>query len=206
MELTKKDVIQMIGLIKANYPYTYKDMPDSSLDLLLETWYSSLSKYDKRVVETAFKKAIEKCKMPPTLADIIENIQEITETTELSDTELWQILLKATEDTSDCTYYFNFYLVEDNGKTQSENAVERFNNIWESLPQILKDYCGSKDGLIDLSETDMSFEKGRFLRTLPTLKQRQQVKLTTNPDILKLVSELSKNMDSGLISFDDTKK
>lgn len=93
MELTKKDVFDMVGFIKANYSYAYKDVNDDLLKIMMRTWFNSLSKYSKEVVEVAFMKAIEVCKMPPTLADIIQNIKRIENANEPTDTELWQELV-----------------------------------------------------------------------------------------------------------------
>ena len=196
MELTKKDVFDMVGFIKANYSYAYKDVNDDLLKIMMRTWFNSLSKYSKEVVEVAFMKAIEVCKMPPTLADIIQNIKQIKVATEPTDTELWNELVKAVEVTNDCIYYYNFYIIESNGKTQSENAKDRFNKLWEELPQILKDYCGNKSGLVDIAQTDLEFEKNRFLKQLPTLKQRQEIKATINPEILKIASGVVKELGS----------
>lgn len=196
MKLTKKDVFDMVGFIKANYSYAYKDVNDDLLKIMMRTWFNSLSKYSKEVVEVAFMKAIEVCKMPPTLADIIQNIKQMKVATEPTDTELWNELVKAVEVTNDCIYYYNFYIVESNGKTQSENAKDRFNKLWEELPQILKDYCGNKSGLVDIAQTDLEFEKNRFLKQLPTLKQRQEIKATTNPEILKIASGIVKELGS----------
>ena len=196
MNIAKKNIVEMIGIIKANYSYAYKDVDSDSMSLLIETWFESLSKYDGRIVMVAFKKALETCKMPPTLADIIQNIKQIKVATEPTDTELWNELVKAVEVTNDCIYYFQFQMVEDNGKTQSENAKERFNKLWEEMPQILKDYCGNKSGLVDIAQTDLEFEKNRFLKQLPTLKQRQEIKATTNPEILKIASGIVKELVS----------
>ena len=196
MNIAKKNIVEMIGIIKANYSYAYKDVDSDSMSLLIETWFESLSKYDGRIVMVAFKKALETCKMPPTLADIIQNIKQMKVATEPTDTELWNELVKAVEVTNDCIYYYNFYIVESNGKTQSENAKDRFNKLWEELPQILKDYCGNKSGLVDIAQTDLEFEKNRFLKQLPTLKQRQEIKATTNPEILKIASGVVKELGS----------
>ena len=196
MELTKKDVFDMVGFIKANYSYAYKDVNDDLLKIMMRTWFNSLSKYSKEVVEVAFMKAIEVCKMPPTLADIIQNIKRIENANEPTDTELWQELVDCVDKAKDCIYYYNFYIIESNGKTQSENAKERFNKLWEEMPQILKDYCGNKSGLVDIAQTDLEFEKNRFLKQLPTLKQRQEIKATTNPEILKIASGIVKELGS----------
>lgn len=189
MELTKKDVFDMVGFIKANYSYAYKDVNDDLLKIMMRTWFNSLSKYSKEVVEVAFMKAIEVCKMPPTLADIIQNIKRIENANEPTDTELWQELVDCVDKANDCIYYFQFQMVEDNGKTQSENAKERFNKLWEEMPQILKDYCGNKTGLFDLTQVDLEFEKSRFLKQIQTLRQRQEIKQEINFDLLELEKE-----------------
>ena len=206
MNITRKNVVEMVGVIKATYPYTYKDIDSDTMKLLVETWFASLCKYDKKVVDVAFKKAIESCKMPPTLADIIEHITDISALNEPTDTELWEQLVKIVDEVEDCVYHFNFGLIEANGKTQGENAKDRFNAIWDNMPQVLKDYCGNKSGLISLTEIDLSYEKGRFLRIIPTLKHRDVVRSTTNPEILKLVSDIAKSFDDGgLLSYEDKK-
>ena len=189
MELTKKDVFDMVGFIKANYSYAYKDVNDDLLKIMMRTWFNSLSKYSKEVVEVAFMKAIEVCKMPPTLADIIQNIKRIENVNEPTDTELWQELVDCVDKANDCIYYFQFQMVEDNGKTQSENAKERFNKLWEEMPQILKDYCGNKTGLFELTQVDLEFEKSRFLKQIQTLRQRQEIKQEINFDLLELEKE-----------------
>lgn len=189
MELTKKDVFDMVGFIKANYNYAYKDVNDDLLKIMMRTWFNSLSKYSKEVVEVAFMKAIEVCKMPPTLADIIQNIKRIENVNEPTDTELWQELVDCVDKANDCIYYFQFQMVEDNGKTQSENAKERFNKLWEEMPQILKDYCGNKTGLYELTQVDLEFEKSRFLKQIQTLRQRQEIKQEINFDLLELEKE-----------------
>ena len=189
MELTKKDVFDMVGFIKANYSYAYKDVNDDLLKIMMRTWFNSLSKYSKEVVEVAFMKAIEVCKMPPTLADIIQNIKRIENANEPTDTELWQELVDCVDKANDCIYYFQFQMIEDNGKTQSENAKERFNKLWEEMPQILKDYCGNKTGLFELTQVDLEFEKSRFLKQIQTLRQRQEIKQEINFDLLELEKE-----------------
>lgn len=187
MELEKKNVVEMIGLIKANYTYAYKDASSNSMQMMANLWFNSLYKYDKRVVDVAFQKALETCKMPPTLADIIENIRKIKVSTEPTEMELWEQLVTAVNKADDISYYFQFTMIESNGKTQGDNARDKFNQLWEGLPQVLKDYCGNKNGLLRLTETDMSYEKGRFLKILPQILQRQEIRQTINSEVLDSV-------------------
>lgn len=210
MQLTKKDVVGMVGIIKANYTYAYRDVTKDDMIMLVETWFTSLARYEKEVVSVAFQKAVEGCKMPPTLADIIQRIKEIQVATEPTEMELWEQLRSVLKKVSSCVYMFRFNYVESNGLTQGENARNEVKAIWRELPPILKDYCGNESGLINLSKLsseELGFEKGRFLKTLPTLKVRLEVKQTVNPDILQLVSGTYKELGSNIefLPLKDTK-
>ena len=66
------------------------------------------------------------------------------------------------------------------------------------MPQILKDYCGNENGLIKLSSLtseELAFEKGRFIKMLPTLKTRIEVKQTIDAGVLALASGTPEKID-----------
>ena len=210
MQITRKDIVSMVGIIKANYTYAYKDVAKEDMLMLIETWYTSLARYEKEIISVAFQKAVESSKMPPTLADIIQNINTIKAATEPTDTEYWEQLSSILRKVNDCVYHFRFTMIEDNGRTQGDNARSEFKRIWQGLPQLLKEYCGNEGGLINLSKLtcdELSFEKGRFLKMLPTLKARVEIKQTMPPDLLKLASgslkELGRSID--FLPLKDTK-
>lgn len=209
MQLTKKDVVGMVGIIKANYSYAYKDVAKEDMLMLIETWYLSLARYEKEVINVAFQKALESCKVPPTLADIIEQTNRIKEATEPSDTELWAKLTQKLKKVADCVYRFRFNAIQANGLTEGENARREFETIWQGLPQVLKEYCGDRNALIALSkytDDELSFEKGRFIKILPTLKRNIETRQTINPDVLQLASGAVKQLGGGvnLLPLSDT--
>lgn len=184
--VTKKDIIGMIGLIKANYPYAYKDVEVEDMKMLQETWYRSFAKYPKQVVGAAFQKAIETCKMPPTIADLMERINEFEDANTPTESELWAGLEKAVRQTARVTYFGNqpFY---DAGELV--NPQQKLNEIFNCLDPLLKEYIGNPETLKSISRLDtLDFEKARFLKVLPTIKQRQKIRNEINPNILKLVS------------------
>lgn len=208
--VTKKDIIGMVGLIKANYNYAYKDVVMEDMEMLYEMWFRSLAKYDKKVVGAAFQRAMETCKMPPTLADIMQHLKTIKAATEPTDTELWEKLTAVLYEVDKCVYAFRYTAIDYNGLTQGQNARNRVSEIWDNLPPILKEYCGDKGGLINLSKLDMEelgFEKGRFLKLLPTLRNRMEIRQTINPDILQLVGGGYKELGEGteFLTLKDTK-
>lgn len=210
MQLTKKDIVNIVGAIKANYTKEYKDTTKEQLLAMIEWWYNSLKVYDKEIVQVAFQKALESCKYPPNLAHIIEQINLLKSAAEPSDTELWAHLNNTLREISSCVSRFNATFVEANGKTQGENARSEAKAIWEELPRVLKEYCGNESGLIRLSRLnieELGFEKGRFLKLLPTLKTRIEIKQTIHPDILQLASGTYKELGGGMefLTLKDTK-
>lgn len=210
MQITKKDIVGMVGIIKANYTYAYKDVAKEDMLMLIETWFTSLSRYDKEIVSVAFQRAVESSKMPPTLADIIQHIKTIKTATEPTATELWEQLVRILGRVNDCVYRFRFNAIQDNGLTQGDNARIEFKKIWEELPSLLKEYCGNESGLINLSKLtleELSFEKGRFLKELPNLKTRQEIKQTISPSVLQLANGALKELGNGMdfLPLKDTK-
>jgi hypothetical protein len=75
-------------------------------------------------------------------------------------------------------YYFRFNAVEANGRTQSDNAKMRVQELWDNLPERLKQYIGSKGELIriarDYTDDDMKYEKNRFFKMMPAMKKREE--------------------------------
>lgn len=210
MQITKKDIVSMVGIIKANYTYAYKDTTEKEMLAMVETWYMSLARYERQIVSAAFQRAIESCKMPPSLADIMQHIKSIKAATEPTDTELWEQLVKVLYRVEDCVYRFRFNAIEENGLTQGDNARNEFKKIWEGLPQLLKDYCGDKSGLVSLSKLtleELTFEKGRFLKAITNLRTREEIKQTISPSILQLASGTLKEIGTSadFMPLKDTK-
>lgn len=170
---SKNKIIEMIASIKTIYSYYAKD---TDVEMLVKTWMVLLKDYPDNAVEAAFYKCLQTCKMPPTPADVIEQLNAMLESNEPTDEELWTVYTKALKQTERQVYYFSFNFVEANGKTQGENARDEVEAIWQGLPERLKSYLGSKGELMrmarNFTEDELKFEKNRFLKTMPTIKAR----------------------------------
>ena len=164
MASTKK-IVEMITGIKAIYPYYAKD---SDVKLLVNMWNVTLEEFTDDIVTVAYKKALQTCKMPPTPADIIENIKLIARANEPTDEELWSVLTKALRETSRQMYYINYPMPNTDHR-------QKITDVWDSLPEKLKQYIGSKGEMMRLSQYDdnsLMYEKKNFLKTMPTIQIR----------------------------------
>ena len=171
---SQKKIIEMIMSIKAIYPYYAKD---TDIELTVKTWTILLKKIPDDVTEVAFHKALQTCKMPPTPADVLDEVRNLQKANEPSDEELWCVFTKCLPKVCELRYMFRFDAIQPNGKTQGQNARDKVEKIWQELPDKLKQYVGSKGELMRLaeySEDELKYEKNRFMKSMPVIQQRQE--------------------------------
>jgi hypothetical protein len=171
---SKKKLIEMIMSIKAIYPYYAKD---SDIELTVKTWAILLKNVPDDVTEVAFYKALQSCKMPPTPADVLEEVKGLQKAIEPSDEELWCVFTKCLPKVCELRYMFRFDAIQPNGKTQGQNARDKVEKIWQDLPDKRKQYVGSKGELMRLAEyteDELKYEKNRFMKSMPGIQKRQE--------------------------------
>lgn len=170
---TKNKIIQMIAAIKTIYSYYAKE---TDVEMLVNTWNVLLRDYPDNAVEVAFYKCLQTCKMPPTPADVIEQIKSMQEANEPTEEELWNSFTMALHNTESELHYINFPYF---GETP-DHARQRITKIWENLPEKVKQYIGSKGELMRIARTytdeELKFERNRFFKTMPTIQKRIEYK------------------------------
>lgn len=190
--MKKKSVVEIITRIKAVYPYTFKNATQEELALTVNTWQEALSSYPEDLVQYAFKEAIKACKMPPTIADVIEQIEKVKSAQDKSDGELWTEYLSLLHAARDLSEQFRYTFVPGGGnKTQGQIAREKLNRLWENADERIKEYCGSVDNLISTAKSDdWVYEKSRFLKGIGNCRKRVEVK----KEVPQIFIEMTKNI------------
>lgn len=186
---SKLKIAKLIAVIKTVYPYYSKD---ADSETLAKTWLLLLKDVSDEAVTIALTKCLQTCKVPPTPADILEQVKALGELNEPTDEETWVTLTKAVRKSQEHIYNFGHTFIESNGKTQGENARDKFQKVWDDLPEKLKTYLGGKSELMRLAkynDEQMMFEKKQFLKTMPTIHKRQEYK-----DMSLLLSDNDKPM------------
>lgn len=176
---TKNKIIEMIAAIKTIYSYYAKE---TEVELLVNTWAVVLKDYPDNVVETAFLKCLQTCKMPPTPADVIEKINGLQAVGEASDEELWTLLVDSLRRTGAECYYLQYPKM---GVDHRKNIED----IWNKLPIKIREYLGSKGELMRMAmnytDDELKFEKNRFLKTLPTIQTKTEyIALATKNNLM----------------------
>lgn len=171
---SQNKIIQMIATIKTVYPYYAKE---ANVEALVKTWALLLKDVPDNITEAALIKCLQTCKMPPTPAEVLEQVKAMTAANEPSDEEMWAVLMSSLRKASELTYRFRFTFVEANGKTQGDNARDDFQKLWEGLPEKIRLYLGSPGELMRMSNYDddeLKFEKNRFVKHMPIIAKRQE--------------------------------
>lgn len=172
---SKEKIVEIIASIKTIYPYYAKD---GNMKLTASVWERVLQNYNDEEVGAAFYSCLQSCKVPPTPADIIERINGARKALEPSDEMLWSIYYDALVKTLDLMAQFSYTFVESDGISQGQKARNKVDKLFEELPSKIKDYLGNKGELMRIARSintqDASFEKARFLKTMPTIEKRQE--------------------------------
>ena len=174
---SQNKIIEMIGAIKTIYSYYAKD---TNVQLLVNTWTRLLHSYEDGLVEAAFYKCLQTCKMPPTPADVIEQINALRKADEQSDEDLWAVYHRALIMTADQMSRFNYTYVDESGLSQGQQARNKVEQIWQGLPDKIKSYLSSKGELMrnandnNLDASFAQWEKQRFMKAMPIMEKRQE--------------------------------
>ena len=169
---SQKKIVEMITAIKTIYSYYAKDC---DVELLVQTWGVLLRDYKDDIVDIAFYKAMQSCKVPPTPADIIERVKEMQKASDPTPESLWNELRAAIKETQKQMYYFRFNYIDNSGISQGDRARKKVDDVWNALNEKLKSYLSSKEEMIAIArndEDDLKYEKSRFLKTLPIIEKR----------------------------------
>ena len=193
-QLTINDVNQYITMIRINFENAYKAQTAEEREMLLASWYAILQSYPKEVCDAAVLNAIKNATYAPRIGSIVNEIEKMQEAYEKTEAELWAELQGCLREVAACAYRFRFNFIEANGLTQGENAQIRVKEIFNSLSPELKEYSRNANGLIELAQLDgeqRSFEKGRFNKMMPQLKDRAKTRAQIGGGLSGLIQGMS---------------
>lgn len=184
MEITKQEIVKIITAIKVQCPEALPIKNEMEFDILVDMWHEILKEYPQEVVWQAVRNSLKNTVFQKQnwIGAICQEIEKMQVAYEKTESELWGELTATFAEVNRQVYRFKFNFVESNGKTQGENARLRVEDIFNNLAPELKEYVRNMYGLIelaDLTDSQLNFEKGRFLKVMPQLKQRARTRQTT---------------------------
>jgi len=152
--MTREETIGILSILKASYPNFYKELTKKDAETTINLYAEMFSNTEANLVAIAIKELIQHQSYPPTIADIKNKIDELTQPYEETESELWEKYKK----TIQSGYYGD--------RTE-----------FDALPEAIKSYLGNNPNRINElgmmeSSTFNSVEKGIFLKQIKVIKER----------------------------------
>lgn len=188
MQTTRADVVKIMARINLHFGGVYKSLSKEDKLTLVEDWTRVLGEYPVEVVNKAADKAIAHSEFAPRLATIVSCVEDMYDVTnDQTAEELWARLRQDIYEVS-C---LSLPIMYDYG-AKAEAARAKVREIYNKLPEELKTYVGGSVeafyGLANKEEDFYNFDKGRFIRAYPNLKERVKTKAEMSPELTKLVA------------------
>lgn len=179
MKISNEDIIQTIELIKLIYPNSYNTKTAEDYKSLVRTFYEIFRNFPKEIFIEAVRRSMTNSEYAPKPATIMSEIRKMSIAMQKSDTDLWAELVSVLPQVYSYYGRFSYTIIEENGKTQGQNAEQEIINIYNNLDILIQEYCSNINELITISrmsQEQLAFEKGRFLKTMPSIRERQYQK------------------------------
>ena len=198
-KITLQDINKYITTIRIEYPNAFPIQAKNETEraelyrMLCVSWFKQLEQYPKEVCDIAVMNALGNARdgRHPRVGDVKYQIERIQEACQKSDNELWAELQSVLWEVADNASRYKYNALDKNGLTQGENARNRNKAIFESLSPELKEYCQNLGGLTDIALYDMDklgFERGRFIKAIPQIRERAKVRATLPEAVKSLVT------------------
>lgn len=202
MELTKKDIDSIIGIISAHCPDAFNFKSAKDIELLAELWYNALCEYPKEVVFNATANTLKNSEYQKRnwLGAINLEIEKMKSSMEKSASDLWAELTATFYEVDDCAKSLFCTFRDEDGLTQADKAEIRLREIYSSLNPLIKSYVRRVSELIRLARadsTELSVEKGRFMKAIPLIRERENTIRQMPQEVRLFFSDLNKQIGGG---------
>lgn len=166
--MTREETKSILAVLKAGYPNFYKDLNKSDAEMIVNLWATMFASEPAQIVSEAVKALMCSLKWPPTIADVKEKIELLTQPPQLTEQEAWNIVKKA---------------------MNTSDFVESFNK----LPPLIQKLIGSPSNLKQMafSESDVNVMASNFMRSYKA-KSAHEREYTRLPESSKhLMAEIA---------------
>lgn len=170
--MTREEVVRLLAVLKAAYPRFYTGTTGEQDKITVNVWHLMLKDYDYPLVTSAVKVLLASSKFAPSIADVIEKVNLITQPEQMTEQEAWTKIDKA---------------IANSGY----HAAEEFSK----LPAVLQRLVGSPTQLSEWSmmdaDTVRSVIASNFQRSYKALASRERELASMPDDVKALMSEVA---------------
>lgn len=174
--MTRDETKAILAVLRAGYPNFYKDLKPAEADQIINLWSTMFSDDPAQIVTEAVKALICTHKFPPTIADVKEKIQLLTQPEQLTEMEAWRMVRSA----------ISYYRAQEN---------------FESLPPVIQKVLGGASQLRDWAtmeaETVDSVIQSNFMRSYKAKTAQEAERAMLPESTRQLISGISQKLSLG---------
>lgn len=197
MTLKKEHIVEYIALINLQFPNAYKLESERDRIMLVNLWFEGLKAYPKELCDVAVRNSIFKAEFAPKIATIIAEADNLIGSQGHCDTGLWAELksglMAISREIPYASSRYDTVVHEETGLTTAGEARRKIARVYDSLPLEVKEYCGGMSGFMDLAQVDeeeLQYEKGRFLKQVPILRERVKTRQNMPQQLADIINGL----------------
>ena len=169
--MTREETKAIMAILKAGYPNFYKGMTREDATNAINLWATMFVDEPVQVITEAVKSLMCTLKYPPTIADVKEKIELLTQPEQMTEMEAWNLVRKVMN-------------------------VSDFVKSYNSLPPTIRRIVGSVSQLKEwaYTEGDISVISSNFMRSYRARVAHER-ELTRLPQSAKeMITELAEGM------------
>lgn len=164
--MNKIDALELLKLNQTLYKMRPDVLTDAELNKNVEVWAWQFKDYDAATVKRAFLMAVRVCKYPVTIADVFEQLDRMQPAA--SPESMWQELMAARKKAQKYLPWRSCPMViglDENGEKIKSNGQKELQELFDSLPEAIRNYLGSVSALKDLADGGIDdYRRGEFVR------------------------------------------
>lgn len=169
--MTREETKAIMAILKAGYPNFYRNMTKEDATNAINLWATMFENEPAQIVTEAVRALMCTLKYPPTIADVKEKIELLTQPEQMTEMEAWNLVRKAMN-TSD------------------------FVKSFQELPPIIRRIVGSVSQLKEwaYTEGDISVISSNFMRSYRARAAHERELARLPQSAKEMIAEIAEGM------------
>lgn len=169
MKMNKQETVQLLAYLKGAYPNWGRTVSDDDAKAMVMVWYDMLGEYDILLIKAAVKGMLSNNEYPPSIAEVIKQLNRITETEPpMSEVEAWGMVKKAIRNS---TY----------------NSQAEFDKLPEPIKRTIGTHEILRSWAMEESDNTDKVIGSQFMRSFRTTLEREREYKALPNDVKQLI-------------------
>lgn len=170
--MTYKKALEVMMQLKAEYFYSFKDMPNELFEIRVKNFMKAMEDYSDKEIDIALGMVLKENKTLPTTASFIEVLERNKELLLPSAEEEWANIKEVIIEMKRRSSGFS---VGNSSTEEYEKHKQWQKDSYNKLSQAVKDYYVNYSGFLEIVFADkLDIEKNKFIKNFSEFRKKRQ--------------------------------